>query len=61
MICTLRRFIDDSRGVAALEYALLVGLITLGIYAAMSTGELKSNLGSIFKSLSDDIKAAATP
>lgn len=59
MICTLRRFIDDSRGVAALEYALLVGLITLGLYAGMQSSDVKKNVFTIFQNLGKDVAEAA--
>ena len=50
----------DENGVAALEYSLLVGLITLVVAAALSSGSISTNLKTIFTNLSTDISTAST-
>ncbi|MFD2234515.1 Flp family type IVb pilin [Phaeospirillum tilakii] len=50
----------DENGVAALEYSLLVGLITLVVAAALNTGTISKDLKTIFTNLSTDITTAAT-
>lgn len=44
-----RRFARDNRAVSALEYAILVGVITAGVGAAVATfsGEISTMIGQI--------------
>jgi len=55
----LTRFLRDNRGVAALEYALLVGLVTLAIAGALSSSNIKTSITSIFSSLNSELTTAA--
>lgn len=52
------RFIKDSRGVSALEYAILAGLI-VGAVAVGATA-LNGNLTTLFKNVNTKVSAAAT-
>lgn len=38
----------DKRGVSALEYSILAGLIVLGVVAGIQTTGMKANITSIF-------------
>ncbi|EPY01134.1 Flp family type IVb pilin [Magnetospirillum fulvum] len=55
----LTRFLRDNRGVAALEYALLVGLVTLAIAGALSSTNIRTSISSIFTSLNSELSTAA--
>jgi pilus assembly protein Flp/PilA len=52
------RFIKDSRGVSALEYAILAGLI-VGAVAVGATA-LNGNLTTLFKNVNNKVSASAT-
>jgi pilus assembly protein Flp/PilA len=52
------RFIKDSRGVSALEYAILAGLI-VGAVAVGATA-LNGNLTKLFTNVNTKVSAAAT-
>jgi Flp pilus assembly pilin Flp len=49
----------DSRGVAALEYALLVGFIVIAIAGILNSTTLKTDLSTIFTNLETQLTAAA--
>lgn len=55
----LSTFVRDNRGVAALEYALLVGLITLVIATALATTDIGASLTTIFTNLGTQMSTAA--
>jgi Flp pilus assembly pilin Flp len=49
----LRRFAEDTRGASAIEYALLVSVISIAIFAALtSTGE---KVFSFYSQISDGV------
>ena len=50
----LRRFARANKAVSALEYAILVGVIAVGIAAALATfsGSIKTALGTIGSTVS---------
>lgn len=52
------RFIRDTRGVSALEYAILAGLIV----GAVATGAtlLNTNLAALFTAVNTSVSAAGT-
>jgi pilus assembly protein Flp/PilA len=53
-----KRFVRDSRGVSALEYAILAGLI-VGAVAVGATA-LGTNIKSLFSAVNTRVGAAAT-
>lgn len=52
----LARFVRDEDGAAAIEYALLLGLLTLAIIGAVTT--LGENTNSSFVDFNTDLEAA---
>ena len=50
----LRRFVKATKGVSALEYAILVGVIAVGIAAALMTFE--GNLTTAITSIGTDMQ-----
>ena len=56
-ICTsVRRFLTSEDGPTAVEYAVLVGLIVIGIVAAVSA--LAQSMSSTFSSVSSTLSAS---
>jgi pilus assembly protein Flp/PilA len=52
----ITRFIHDDQGADLIEYALLVGLITLA--AVGSLGTLGGNVAKLWEKISTDLKTA---
>lgn len=50
----------DKRGVSALEYAILAGLIVVGMAAAISSANVKSNMQTVFSNVGTQLSSAAT-
>jgi pilus assembly protein Flp/PilA len=50
----ITRFVHDDQGADLIEYALLVGLITLAAVGSLST--LGSNVALLWKKISDELK-----
>ena len=51
------KFIKDEDGLESVEYAIIAGLIVIGIVAAIST--IGTNVASIFSDLASDTTTAA--
>lgn len=49
-----RRFIDDESGASAVEYALIAGIVALGI--VVSAGALRDSLNDILTNASTHVK-----
>lgn len=56
---SIRSLIKDKKGVAALEYSILAGLIVLGVVATISTSNIKANVSTIFTNLGTSLSNAA--
>lgn len=56
----LTNIVRDTRGVAALEYALLVGFIVLVIAGALNSNGIATNIKTIFTNLSTSVNDAAS-
>lgn len=56
----IRNLLKDKKGVAALEYSILAGLIVLGVVAAISTTNIKTNIASVFSGVSTALSNAAS-
>lgn len=54
----IRRFVRDSRGVSALEYAILVGIIAVAIAAAMTT--FSESISTAVGGIGDSIEATSS-
>jgi pilus assembly protein Flp/PilA len=54
----LRRFLEDERGSNALEYGLIVGVISLAIVTGATAAG--SQLGSIFNTVSNQVSSIVT-
>jgi len=50
----LRRFIEDESGASAVEYAVVAGIIAIGII--VSVGAIRDSLNDIFNNTSAEIK-----
>lgn len=57
MLRFIRSLSKDKKGIAALEYSILAGLVVLAVATAASSSNIKDSIGSIFSkvgtSLSD--------
>jgi pilus assembly protein Flp/PilA len=53
LVCAVRRFARDRRGVTAMEYGLLTGLIALAIVSALSM--FSTDVNQLFSYLSGTI------
>jgi pilus assembly protein Flp/PilA len=51
------RFLRDTRGVTAIEYGLIAGVVAIAI--ATSAGNVGTNLSSLFDSIANKISTAA--
>lgn len=56
---SIRTVLREKKGVAALEYAILAGLMVLGVVAAISTTELKTSIDGVFTAISTALDNAA--
>lgn len=45
---SIRSFMKDKKGVSALEYAILAGLMALGVVATISTSGISDNIADVF-------------
>lgn len=54
MLRSIRKVLGDKKGVAALEYSILAGLMVLGVVAAISTTDVSSGIKGVF----DNVKTA---
>jgi len=52
----LQRFRADTKGVTAIEYGLIAGLIAVGIVATLTA--LKGNLVNLFSTVSTNLQSA---
>ncbi|CAL8475959.1 MULTISPECIES: Flp family type IVb pilin [Caballeronia] len=53
----LKAFVRDERGVSAMEYAILAGIVVVALVAVGSA--FSTNMTGIFSNLTDKVKAAA--
>lgn len=56
---SIRTVLREKKGVAALEYAILAGLMVLGVVAAISTTNMKTHIGTIFTNLATELQSAS--
>jgi pilus assembly protein Flp/PilA len=54
MRSTFRRFVGDESGATAIEYAIIAGVIALGIVVSM--GAIRDGLNDILNNVSDHLK-----
>lgn len=55
----IRSVLKDKKGVAALEYSILAGLIVLGVVAAVSTSNIRTSVTGIFTGMTNSLTNAA--
>lgn len=63
MLRFIRSLSKDKKGIAALEYSILAGLVVLAVAAAASTSNIKGSIDSIFSGVGsalDNAKPTAT-
>ena len=58
MLTFLKKLRRDERGVSALEYAILAGIVVVAVIAG--TNGLSGDLTTLFKNISGSVKTAAT-
>lgn len=54
----MKKFVRDERGVTAIEYGLIAGLVAIAIVGALGT--LGTNLSGIFTTVSSSVQSANT-
>lgn len=59
MIRFFHNLLKDKKGVAALEYAILAGLIVLGVVATISTTNVSASIAGVFTNISTALDNAA--
>lgn len=59
MLRFIRSLLKDKKGVSALEYALLAGLIVVGVGAAISSGNVTARVTTIFSNVGTQLNTAA--
>lgn len=55
---SIRSLIKDKKGVAALEYSILAGLVVLGVVAAINTTNIQANVLAIFAGINNALTAS---
>lgn len=60
MLRFIRNLLKDKKGVAALEYAILAGLIVLGVVATINTANVKSGIAGVFSGVTSALSNAAS-
>ena len=58
MVTRLKRFILDESGATAIEYALIIVLVALGLIASLTV--IGDSLSTIFNSISTRLESAAS-
>lgn len=56
---SIRSFMKDKKGVSALEYSILAGLMALGVVATISTVDIKAKVSSVFTNVGTSLTNAA--
>ena len=51
MLRSIRTVLKSNKGVAALEYSILAGMIVIGIVAAINTAGLKTKVDTVFTNI----------
>lgn len=57
---SIRSLIKDKKGVAALEYSILAGLVVLGVVAAINTTNISGSINTIFANINTALTNAPT-
>ncbi|MET3623574.1 Flp family type IVb pilin [Burkholderia ambifaria] len=52
----VRGFVQDEKGVTAIEYGLIAALIAVGLVAALTT--VGQDLQTVFNTIADDLNSA---
>lgn len=60
MLRSIRSVLKSNKGVAALEYSILAGMIVIGVVAAINTAGLKTKIDTIFTNIGTALTSAAT-
>lgn len=55
----IRSVLKDKKGVAALEYSILAGLVVLGVVAAINTTNIRTSVTTIFQGMTTSLNNAA--
>lgn len=56
----IRRFVREEKGQGMAEYALILGLVVLGIWVAVATGGIGDAISSLFGRVSTEVAGCTT-
>lgn len=59
MLQFIRKLAKDNKGVAALEYSILAGLIVLAVATAATNSNITGSITTIFQNVGNDLQAVA--
>lgn len=60
MLRFIRSLSKDKKGIAALEYSILAGLVVLAVAAAASTSGIKASINTLFSNVGTALDNAKT-
>lgn len=55
----LKRLVVEEKGQGITEYALMLGLVVLGIWVAISTTDIGANINTLFTNVSSEVSDCA--
>lgn len=56
----VRRFVREEKGQGMAEYALILGLVVLGIWVAVATGGIGDAISGLFGRVSTEVAGCTT-
>ena len=56
----VKRFIREEKGQGMAEYALVLGLVVLGIWVAVATGGIGEAISGLFSNVSTEVKGCVS-
>lgn len=59
MLRSIRTVVKSNKGVAALEYSILAGMIVIGVVAAINTTGLKTKIDTVFTNIGTALTKAS--
>jgi Flp pilus assembly pilin Flp len=59
LLVMLQMMLQDRRGIAAVEYAVLLAVVGAAIYGALTTFDIETTLGDMFDAGIDGVLPAA--
>lgn len=56
----VRRFVREEKGQGMAEYALILGLVVLGIWVAVATGGIGDAISGLFGNVAEEVAACTS-